>query len=166
MVIAGGQTHEGKHAVTDRDLPAYTREYLERAERLIVASRDPDWIAEWEEATKLDRVSGPGRTFERAITFGNFQQREWIRPKRTQPNAQTRTTPVKAPRARYRPIGANVRAERARAGLRLADLAERSGISRGILSRVELGVRDLRFEEAMRLAAALDITIDRFAPRA
>lgn len=54
-------------------------------------------------------------------------------------------------------VGRRLRALRLEAGLSLADLASRAGISIGALSQIERGVSSLRVRTLWPLAAALDI---------
>ncbi len=61
------------------------------------------------------------------------------------------------------PIGRAVRAERVLAGYSQAELAAAAAIDRTRLSRVETGSRELSYEEAVRLAAALRIGVESFA---
>lgn len=54
-------------------------------------------------------------------------------------------------------VAANLRAERARRGLRQSDLAERAGLARATYADAEAGRRRLALEEAVAVCAALDV---------
>lgn len=54
-------------------------------------------------------------------------------------------------------VGAKVREVRKSRGLRLREVSERSGITLSMLSRIELGDRELGVPALIRLARALDV---------
>lgn len=63
-------------------------------------------------------------------------------------------------------LAAQLRAERAAAGLTQADLAKASGISRVQLARIEGGERTLDVAQAADIAKALGLTLVEFVQRA
>ena len=79
--------------------------------------------------------------------------------------------PAGRPRPRPEPlwreaIGDELRAERAVRGERIADVAERAGISPQYLSEVERGRKDPSSEMLAALAGALDLTVRELTRRA
>ena len=54
-------------------------------------------------------------------------------------------------------LGKNLRAARKRLGLTQEEVAERSGLQAGEVSRIEAGKRDPRVSTVERLAAALEV---------
>ena len=54
-------------------------------------------------------------------------------------------------------IGQRIRAERAKLGYTQVELAERTGIERSKIAKIESGVRSIQSEEAAGLAAALNL---------
>jgi transcriptional regulator with XRE-family HTH domain len=54
-------------------------------------------------------------------------------------------------------IGQRIRAERAKLGYTQLELAERTGIERSKIAKIESGIRGVRSEEAAGLAAALNL---------
>jgi DNA-binding XRE family transcriptional regulator len=63
-------------------------------------------------------------------------------------------------------LGRQVRAERASRGERIADVAERAGVSPQYLSEVERGRKDPSSEILSAVAGALDLTVGELARRA
>ncbi|QXN74303.1 helix-turn-helix DNA binding domain protein [Gordonia phage ObLaDi] len=59
-------------------------------------------------------------------------------------------------------IGLALRSARVGAGMTQTELAERAGIDQATLSRIERGLRDLRYIEAVRLCEAM--SVDLYAP--
>jgi transcriptional regulator with XRE-family HTH domain len=57
-------------------------------------------------------------------------------------------------------LGLNIKAERVRAGLRQADLAERVGLSTAAICHIERGVRDPKATLLQSIARALDVSIE------
>ena len=57
-------------------------------------------------------------------------------------------------------FGSNLKALRKRQGWTLADVAKKTGISTGTLSKLENGLIQIRFETLMRLCDALDLSLD------
>lgn len=75
------------------------------------------------------------------------------------------TTPASPP-ASARPemlwreaLGRQLRRERTRRGQRIADVADRAGVSPQYLSEIERGVKDPSSEIVAALAGALDLTV-------
>lgn len=62
-------------------------------------------------------------------------------------------------RPRRRGIGGNVYARRLRRGLTLQDLAERTGVSRAMISEIERGGKNPTVRVALQLAAGLGCTV-------
>jgi transcriptional regulator with XRE-family HTH domain len=62
-------------------------------------------------------------------------------------------------RPRRQGIGGNVYARRLRRGLTLQDLAERSGVSRAMISEIERGSKNPTVRVALQLAAGLGCTV-------
>ncbi|HEX9775089.1 MAG TPA: helix-turn-helix transcriptional regulator [Actinomycetota bacterium] len=60
------------------------------------------------------------------------------------------------------PVGRQVAAERSRAGLTQAELADAAGMRRERLSKIERGLLELRFREACRIADAVGSGLDAF----
>ena len=60
--------------------------------------------------------------------------------------------------------GAAIRAIRMALGIPQQDLAERSGISRSHMNKIESGAEAPKFETAVRIAGQLGVTIDAIAP--
>lgn len=58
-------------------------------------------------------------------------------------------------------VAANVRAERARAGIRQEDLADELGWDRAIISRIEAGRRRIQLADAIALCEGLGIGLPR-----
>lgn len=58
-------------------------------------------------------------------------------------------------------VAANVRAERARAGIRQEDLADEVGWDRAIVSRIEAGRRRITLSDAITLCEGLKIDMRR-----
>jgi transcriptional regulator with XRE-family HTH domain len=62
------------------------------------------------------------------------------------------------------PLGERLRAHRLAAGLTLARLGRRAGLSFGLLGSIELGRRDASPEAVRKLARALGVTLGRLQP--
>ena len=54
-------------------------------------------------------------------------------------------------------LGKNLRAARSNLGLTQEEVAERSGVQAGEVSRIEAGKRDPKVSTLLRLAAALEV---------
>tara|TARA_R100001143_G_C3356979_1_gene133040 strand:- start:1081 stop:1290 length:210 start_codon:yes stop_codon:yes gene_type:complete len=63
-------------------------------------------------------------------------------------------------------VGANIRAERVRRGMTLADLCEEAGLSVPVLSRIENGHRIPTIDELDRIAKVLSVDRDLLSPKA
>ena len=60
--------------------------------------------------------------------------------------------------------GPAIRAIRMALGIPQQDLAERSGISRSHMNKIESGKESPKFETAVRIAQQLGVTVDTIAP--
>lgn len=58
--------------------------------------------------------------------------------------------------AAFRAIAAQLRAERARAGIKQIDLAEKSGLGKNTIQRLESGERDIKLSQLFAIAEVLD----------
>lgn len=58
--------------------------------------------------------------------------------------------------AAFRAIAAQLRAERARAGIKQTDLAEKSGLGKNTIQRLESGERDIKLSQLFAIAQVLD----------
>lgn len=56
-------------------------------------------------------------------------------------------------------LGLAIRNERARQDITIADLAQRTGLSRGMLSKIENGQASMSLDSLSRIAAALGVTV-------
>lgn len=62
------------------------------------------------------------------------------------------------PNAR-RALGARIRARRLHRNLTQEQVAERSGLDRSTIQRIEGGLNDVRYSHLLRIAQALDTTV-------
>lgn len=129
-------------------------------------SGPPELLADWEEAKRRDRIEPDTMARVRFLDF--YRSGEWARAyhamRAARGDGRTLRAPPERPERTETREGALLRAHRILAEVTLRELEGRTGIPRSALSRIERGRSVLSLAAAVKIADALDISLDALRP--
>jgi len=139
---------------------------------VIRAKRDPEMLAEWEEAKARDEAEG--RSTHKMLLWDRIhtgayhieKRRRELRQKASERRARALSLRPDKDDGELgaRRIGDAVAVARRKGRLTQAKLAEAVGFTRSSLAHIESGRKRLTFDEACRLADALAIPLEQLRP--